>query len=173
MTPPTWPAGEFVSEPNSTPARRAELIADLESFPSRLAISLAAIGDGTLELKYRNWTVRQIVHHLADSHVNCFVRLRLTLTEENPTIKPYDESRWSELIDNRTMDISPSLEILNAVHERMVAVFRAMTPKQFSRTYVHPEYKKTVALDEMLGLYAHHGRHHLAQIEWVKANRMS
>ena len=173
MTPPTWPAGEYVPEPNPTPARREVFIAEMESFPSLLAISLAAISDSVLELKYRNWTIRQIVHHLADSHVNCFVRLRLTLTEENPTIKPYDESRWSELIDNRTMDISPSLEILNAVHERMVAVFRAMTPEQFSRTYVHPEYKKTVALDEMLGLYAHHGRHHLAQIEWVKANRMS
>ena len=173
MTPPTWPAGEFVPEPNPTPSRREEFIAEMASLPDNLSVSVAGLSEGQFELKYRNWTVRQIVHHLADSHVNCFVRLRLTLTEENPIIKPYDESKWSELSDNRTMDVNPSIEILTAIHKRIVAVFRTMTPEQFSRTYDHPEYKKTVTLNEMLGLYAHHGRHHLAQIEWVKANRVS
>ncbi len=171
MTPPDWPAGEYVAEPNPTPARRSELIAELERFPEKLSAAVSSQSDKQLERVFKKWTARQIVHHLADSHVNCFVRLKLTLTEENPTIKPYDETRWTELADNRTMPIAPSLAMLTAIHARMIVILKSMTPEQFARTYYHPEYRKTVTLDEMLGVYAHHGRHHLAQIEWIKANR--
>ena len=171
MTPPINPAGEYVPEPNPDAAKRAQFIEELSALPMRLSAVVTDLSEQQLELKYNKWTIRQIVHHLADSHVNAFVRQRLTLTEENPTIKPYDESKWSVLPDNLTMEIAPSLEMLIAIHERMVKLFQAMTPEQFARTYYHPEYKKSVSLGEMLGLYAHHGRHHLAQIEWVKANR--
>ena len=171
MTPPLWPAGELVSEPNPSVERRAAMIAELAAFPAKLVSAISGLGEKQLELKYSKWTIRQIVHHITDSHVNCFVRLRLTLTEVNPTIKPYDESKWSELIDNKTMELAPSLEILSAIHRRIVAVLQGMTPEQFARTYFHPEYKKTVSIAELMGVYVHHGRHHLAQIEWVKANR--
>lgn len=171
MTPPPWPVGKLVPEANASAERRAELIAELEALPGKVVAALSNLPASRLEAKYKNWTVRQIVHHLADSHVNCFVRLRLALTEPEPSIKPYDESKWSDLPDNKTMDLAPSLAILTAIHVRIVAVLKTMTAEQFDRSYYHPEYKKTVTLTEMLGVYAHHGRHHLAQIDWVKANR--
>jgi uncharacterized damage-inducible protein DinB len=171
MIPPQWPAGEYVPEPHATAARRAELVAEIAALPARVTAVVTSLKPHQLDAKYNNWTARQIVHHLADSHANCFVRLRLTLTEDNPTIKPYDESKWSELPDNKSMDVGPSLAMLSAMHARMAVVLNAMTDEQFARTYYHPEYKKSVSLLEMVGLYAHHGRHHLGQIEWVMANR--
>lgn len=171
MTPPPWPAGEYVPEPNANAARRAELVAEMTALPAKLTAVVTSLTPPQLDAKYINWTARQIVHHLADSHANCFVRLRLTLTEVNPTIKPYDESKWSELPDNTSMDVGPSLAMLGGMHARMAVVLNALTDEQFARTYYHPEYMKSVTLLEMVGLYAHHGRHHLGQIEWVKANR--
>jgi pterin-4a-carbinolamine dehydratase len=168
MTPPAFPAGEYVPEFHPTPARRAELIAEIEALPAKVRALVAGLTATQLDTKYKNWTVRQIVHHLPDSHVNAYVRVKLTLTEDRPTIRPYDETRWSELPDARTADIELSLKLLEAVHARWVPVLRAMTDADFEREYVHPEYGKTFRLAEAIGMYAHHGRHHAAQIAWVK-----
>lgn len=169
MTPPAYPAGEYVPEPTPSSARRSELIAEIEALPAKVRALVAGLTDAQLDTKYRNWTVRQIVHHLPDSHVNAYVRFKLTLTEDRPLIRPYDETRWSELPLNRTADVKPSLKLLECVHTLWVAVIRAMTDAEFARVYVHPEYKTVYSLAEAVGLYAHHGRHHAGQIAWVKA----
>jgi hypothetical protein len=169
MTPPAYPAGEYVPEPNPTPSRRAELIAEIEALPAKLRAVVAGLSPAQLATKYKNWTIRQIVHHLPDSHVNAFVRFKLALTEDRPTIRPYDETKWSELPLNRTGDIEPSLKLLESIHAVWVATIRAMADAEFERAYVHPEYKTVFTLTEAIGMYAHHGRHHAGQIEWVKA----
>ncbi len=168
MTPPDAPAGAYQPEPNPSPARRAELIADIERLPAKARAAVAGLTPAQLDTKYRNWTVRQIVHHLADSHVNAFVRFRLALTEESPTIKPYDETKWAKLADAKAADVEASLKLLEALHARWAYLLRAMAGADFERVYMHPEYKKTFRLAEVLGLYAHHGRHYTGQIEWLR-----
>lgn len=168
MTPPDFPAGEYVPEPAPTAARRAELIAEIAGLPAKLRAVVSGLSDAQLDTPYKKWTARQIVHHLADSHLNAFVRFRLTLTEDRPTIKPYDETRWAELADTKSADIGLSLALLDALHARWVYLMRAMTDADWGRTYHHPEYRKTFALAEVLGLYAHHGRHHAGQVEWLR-----
>ena len=168
MTTPDYPAGEYVPDPNATPQRRAEWIAEIEALPAKLRALVAGLSPEQLDTKYKNWTIRQIVHHLPDSHVNAFVRFKLALTEDRPTIRPYDESKWSELPLNRTGDIEPSLKLLESVHAVWVPTIRAMTDADFERVYVHPEYKTVFTLGEAIGMYAHHGRHHAGQIEWRK-----
>jgi hypothetical protein len=111
--------------------------------------------------------VRQIVHHLADSHMNAFVRFRLALTEDRPTIKPYDETRWAELSDTTAADAMLSVRLLEALHARWGMLLRGLSDAEFARSYIHPEYGKEFRLDEALGLYAHHCQHHAAQIAWV------
>ena len=118
--------------------------------------------------RYRKWTVRQIVHHLADSHLNAFVRFRLALTEDRPTIKPYDETRWSELADSRSAEVELSLRLLESLHARWAVLLRSLTDADFERTYFHPEHQREFRLDEVLALYAHHGRHHSGQIGWLR-----
>ena len=104
MTPPDFPAGKYEPDANPTAARRAELIAEIERLPARVTELVAGLSAAQLDTKYKNWTVRQIVHHLADSHMNAFVRYRLALTEDRPTIKPYDENRWADLADTKAAD---------------------------------------------------------------------
>jgi hypothetical protein len=168
MTPPAYPAGEYVPERHPTLARRGELVAEIQTLPVRVRALVAGLSPAHLETMYRNWTVRQIVHHLPDSHVNAFVRLKLALTEDRPTIRPYDETRWSQLPGNRTGDVEPSLRLLEAVHAAWVEVMRGMTDTDWERQYVHPEYQTVFTLAEAVGMYAHHGRHHAAQIAWVR-----
>lgn len=171
MTPPPFPAGEYVPEPNPTPERLAELIAEIEALPAKVWGLVADLTPAQLDTKYRNWTVRQIVHHLADSHVNAYVRFKLALTEDRPTIRPYDESAWSELPENRTADVEQSLRLLESLHAKWVLTIRALSDADLRREYVHPEYKTVYTLAAAVGQYAHHGRHHAAQIEWVKQER--
>ena len=168
MTPPQNPAGEYTPDPAPSPARRAELIAQDERLPIDARAAVAGLTAAQLDTKYRNWTVRQIVHHLADSHINAYVRFRLTLTEDTPTIKPYDETRWSELPDARIEDVEASLKLLEGAHARWTRLLRSMSDAEFERAYNHPEYKKTYRLAEVLGMYAHHGRHHTGQILWLR-----
>jgi uncharacterized damage-inducible protein DinB len=170
--PPDFPAGPYVAEASLTAARRGELIAEIGRLPTRVRELVADLRAAQLDTRYKNWTVRQIVHHLADSHLNAFVRYRLALTEERPTIKPYDESRWAELPDTKSADVQLSLKLLEALHARWVLLLSAMSDADFRRSYWHPEYQREFSLAEALGLYAHHGRHHTAQIEWVRTNRL-
>jgi hypothetical protein len=171
MTPPDNPAGPYTPDPNPSPARRAELIAEFERFPAELRRLVAVLSPSQLDAKYKNWTARQIVHHLADSHANGYVRTKLALTEDRPTIKPYDETKWSALPDATGMDVEVSLRMLEGVHARWAAVWRAMADAEFGREYFHPEYGKTFKLAEVLESYAWHGRHHAAMVEWVGKNR--
>jgi uncharacterized damage-inducible protein DinB len=168
VTPPDFPAGEYAPEPTPTPARRAELIAAVAALPAELRAAVTGLSDDQLDTRYKKWTVRQIAHHLADSHLNAFVRFRWALTEDTPTIKPYDETRWAELADTKSADIGLSLALLDALHARWVYLMRAMADADWGRAYVHPEYKKTFSLAEVLGLYVHHGRHHTGQIVWLR-----
>ena len=126
------------------------------------------LDDAQLNTKYRNWTIRQIVHHLADSHLHSYTRFKLTLTEDQPTIKPYDESRWSELPDAVSGPIGPSLTLYAALHDRWTQLLRAMTSDQFARSFYHPESGKTVSLNDALQYYAWHARHHTALIGWLR-----
>ncbi len=169
MEAPLNPAGAFVPEENYGPTRRDELIAVIETAPAALRTAVAGLSESQLDTRYRNWTVRQIAHHLADSHVNSYARFKLALTEESPTIKPYDEGRWSELPDARTGDVRTSLALLEGLHSRWVHVLRSMTEEQFARCYFHPETRSTVSRSAALCSYAWHCRHHTAQITWLRA----
>jgi uncharacterized damage-inducible protein DinB len=171
MEAPQTPAGPFTPEENYGDARRAELIADVERAPGLLREAVAGLSDDCLDTRYRNWTIRQIVHHLADSHVNSYVRFKWALTEETPTIKAYDEGLWATLDDSRAGDVGPSLVLLEGLHRRWVHLLRAMTPEQFSRRFFHPETKQHVALSAALCYYAWHGRHHTGQIAWLRRER--
>jgi uncharacterized damage-inducible protein DinB len=171
MSPPQNPAGEYVPDPNPSPAKRAELIAEIATLPGKVRQLVATMTPAQLDTTYKNWTVRQIVNHLADSHVNAYVRFKLALTEDRPTIKPYDETKWAELPDTKAGDVGVSLAMLDAVHARWVTVLRAMADSDFARTYIHPEFQKQFPLGEALGLYAWHCRHHPGQIAWLKKEK--
>lgn len=145
--------------------RQAE---DLATLPQRLRAAVSGLTPAQLETKYRNWTVRQIVHHLADSHANAYIRWKLAMTEESPRITPYNETTWAEIDDARTAEVAHSLAILEGIHARWDRMIRAMSPKQFERTFFHPERNGTVPLWEVLATYAWHSRHHPAQIEWMR-----
>ena len=171
MEPPQHPAGPDVPDDNPTPERRAEWIAEIERAPALLRQAVAGLSDAQLDTRYKNWTVRQIIHHLADSHVNAYVRFKLALTEDVPTVKPYDDGRWVELDDERGGDVAVPLALLDALHPSWVRLLRSMTDAQFARTYFHPEMGRTVALSAALGSYAWHGRHHTAQVLWLRQAR--
>ena len=168
MSPPQFPAGAYTPEPNPLPARRAELIAEVAELPAAARAAVAGLSRDQIDTKYRNWTVRQIIHHLADSHMNAFLRFRWALTEDAPAIKPYDETLWSELTETRTADVELSLKLLDGLHARWALLLRSLSDADFARTYFHPQYQKTTTLTEALGLYAHHGLHHVGQVRWLR-----
>ena len=159
-----YPIGEFLEVP-VTDDVRASAIRDLEQLPGRMRAAVAGLSDAQLDTPYRpgGWTVRQLVHHVPDSHVNGYVRIKLALTEDAPVIKPYDENLWAALPDSR-LPIAIGLELLDAIQLRWVAVYRSLTPAQFGRVYVHPEHGREVSLDRHLQHYAWHSRHHVAHI---------
>jgi uncharacterized damage-inducible protein DinB len=171
MEAPQNPAGAFVPEINYGPDRQGELIAVIANAPAALREAVAGLSEEQLDTKYRNWTIRQIVNHLADSHVNSYVRFKLALTEEQPTIKPYDEGRWAALADSLSGDIRTPLALLDGLHARWVHLLRSMKPEQFARTFFHPESNEIVSLSAALCSYAWHCRHHTAQITWLRKQR--
>lgn len=161
-----YPIGRFDISAPITPASRAEHLEAIAALPAALRAAVSGLSDAQLDTPYRpeGWTVRQLVHHVADSHVNAVTRIRLALTEDTPTIKPYLEKAWANLADSRTQPIEPSLQILDGTHARWVALARAITAPEFARTVVHPEHGRTMSVDTLCGLYAWHGRHHVAHI---------
>jgi hypothetical protein len=171
MDAPQNPAGAFVPEEDVGPRRRDELIAEIEAAPAALRAAVAGLSADQLDTRYRNWTVRQIVHHVADSHVNSYVRFKWALTEDRPTIKAYDDGRWAALEDSRTGDVGAPLALLEGLHACWVQLLRSLTEEQFARSFVHPETGQTVRLSAALGYYAWHGRHHTAQVRWVRQQR--
>ncbi|MDR3675755.1 MAG: bacillithiol transferase BstA [Acidobacteriota bacterium] len=146
-------------------ADRQEWLADIEDMPSRLWAAVTGLTEPQLDTPYRpgGWTVRQVVHHLADSHLNSYVRFRLALTEDEPTIKPYDQKLWAQLSDAQTAPADLSLTLVEALHQRWVLLLRSLKPEDFARTVKHPELGK-VTLEKYLALYAWHGKHHVAHI---------
>jgi hypothetical protein len=170
LEPLKYPIGRFVRGTKATTVeRRKELIARIERFPVDLEAALDGWNDADLDTPYRpgGWTVRQLVHHIADSHSQCLHRFKLALTEERPTIKPYREALWAEQEDARTMPLEPSLAIIRGTHARWVVVMRAMTDAEWDRSFIHPEQQREIGLAEAIELYAWHGAHHLAHIKWV------
>lgn len=161
---PSFPIGTFRMPPSVTPELRKQAIDAVAALPAKFRAAVNGWSDERLDTPYREggWTVRQLVHHVPDSHVNAFVRLKLALTEEKPTIRPYDQDRWAKLADAR-MPIEVSLRLLEAVHQRWDVLWRSLAPGDFARALVHPEHgDRTV--DWILFLYEWHGKHHTAHI---------
>jgi hypothetical protein len=166
MDDPRYPIGKFQAPERALDeAGRARLIDEIEATPARVREAVSGVEAAQLDSPYRpgGWTVRQVVHHLPDSHLNAYVRYRLALTEDEPLIKPYEEARWAELPDARTGPIDVSLALLAALHSRWVALMRSMSPADWARSYRHPEMGR-VPLEKALALYAWHGQHHLAHV---------
>lgn len=138
--------------------------------PSNLRAAVRGLSDDQLDTPYRTggWTLRQVVHHVPDSHMNAFIRVKLGLTEDVPTIKPYDEAAWAKLADAKDTPVETSLTLLDALHERWLTLLRAMAPADFERTLNHPDWDAPMSLDTVLALYAWHGPHHTAQITGLR-----
>jgi uncharacterized damage-inducible protein DinB len=146
-------------------------VEEIDAAPRKVRQAVAGLDDRQLDAEYRNWSIRQIVQHLADSHANCYVRFKWALTEDQPLIKAYDETRWSELPDARTGDVVASLGLLTGVHACWTQLLRKMTPEDFQRGFNHPETGNLVLLADALPNYALHCRHHTGQILWIRAQR--
>ena len=166
MQDPRFPIGPFEAPRDITPETRDGWIEAIACLPEELTGAVAGLSDAQLDTRYRDggWTVRQVVHHLADSHINSHARFRFALTEERPTIKPYPEDQWAELADAKGAPVEPSLEILRGLHARWVMLLRGFRADDWSRVLIHPEHPEPRDLDFMAALYAWHGRHHTAHI---------
>lgn len=167
-----YPIGKFRPPGEITREMREQWIADLEAAPTALRKAVSGLSEEQLETPYRpgGWTVRQVVHHVPDSHLNAYIRMRLALTESEPAIKTYEEKLWSELPDARTAPPDVSLALLDALHQRWVLLLRALSGADFASTFRHPELGP-MRLDVTLGLYAWHGRHHTAHITALRERK--
>jgi hypothetical protein len=164
-----YPLGKFQNPAVISPELVAGWIGEIAAAPAQFRAAVRGLDATQLDTPYRpdGWTVRQVIHHVPDSHINSYVRFRLALTEEQPTIKPYDEAKWAELPDGRSGPIELSLDLLDAVHLRWVALLRSLSPTSLARTYLHPA-SGVRRLDQVLGEYAWHGRHHAAHITGLR-----
>jgi uncharacterized damage-inducible protein DinB len=176
-----YPVGKFDWQAPVAPESRPALIAEIAAAPGVFRQAVAGLDDSQLDTPYRpeGWTVRQVIHHLADSHINSYIRFRLALTEDEPTIKPYFEDRWAELHDAKTAPIEVSLSLLDALHARWADLLRSLSDADFARKFRHPE-RGLIRLDTNLALYAWHSRHHTGHIAnlrqrmgWTVAERAS
>jgi hypothetical protein len=170
MNDPRYPVGKFVWPATSlTAAERAAARAELAALPAQVRAWLNAALPGALDKPYREggWTARQVIHHLADSHLNSYARIRLALTEDKPTIKPYAEERWAELADARLGEVEPSVRLLEGLHARLEALLETLTEEQWRREFIHPERDRAMSLEATLAMYAWHSRHHLAHLGLV------
>ena len=161
-----FPVGKFVLPESLTPQQRKEAIRTIAELPAKLRAALDGLDQKQLDTPYRpdGWTVTQVVHHLSDSHMNALTRLKLGLTEEMPTIKPYDEAKWAELEDGRSRLVKESLNMIEGLHAKWAYLLERMKPEQFERKINHPEWKTPMSLDTLLALYEWHSRHHVAHI---------
>ncbi|SDP15632.1 DinB superfamily protein [Paenibacillus sp. yr247] len=167
-----YPIGLFAHEGEITREQLQKWMADIESTPARLREAVAGLSDEQLDTPYRpgGWSLRQVVHHVADSHINSYTRFKLALTEEEPTIRPYYEERWAELSESKSAPVELSLALLDALHSRWMIMLNAMQHEQFARVFVHPESGK-IRLDWNVGNYAWHGNHHIAHITSLRDRR--
>ncbi len=165
-----YPIGKFKAPEQVSAADRIALISMLRDLPSAMRMATDGLSESQLLTPYREggWTVAQVVHHVADSHMNAYIRFKLALTEENPTIKPYEEALWADLPDGKSANIENSLRILDSLHTRFVAVLESMHDSDWKRTYFHPASARVMSLEIVLGLYAWHSEHHLAHITQLR-----
>ncbi len=169
---PRYPVGKFEMPPSVTAERRKQAIDAIAAAPANFRASVNGLSDAQLDTPYREggWTVRQVVHHVPDSHLNAYVRLKLALTEEKPTIKAYEEARWAELADSRTTPIEISLTLLESLHSRWDRLWRSLQAADFARILIHPQHgERTV--DWLLFIYEWHGKHHTAHITELRKQR--
>lgn len=161
----SFPVGQFSRPSEYTPELRRESIAAVAALPENLRAAVSGLNDAKLDTPYREggWTVRQLVHHVADSHMNSYVRFKLALTEDWPTIKPYDQDLWAELADSK-LPVEPSLQIIAGLHQRWVALIKSLSDDDLQRGFVHPEHGSRQTLDFALAIYAWHSRHHTGHI---------
>ncbi len=164
-----YPVGTWKEQPSLD---AAALINQIAAVPAHLAAAVKGLTDAQLDTPYREggWTPRQIVHHIADSHMNAYIRCKLAVTEDNPTIKPYNEKLWAETIDSRTAKVDVSLALIDSLHNRWVQFLRSLDSPSLERRVVHPE-NGPMTLNDLLRLYAWHGRHHTAHITGLREGR--
>lgn len=170
MTDVRYPVGKFEWTGPATPEQRRRFIASLAAAPAKFRAAVAGLTPKQLDTPYRpgGWTVRQVVHHVPDSHLNAYIRCKFALTEDAPAIKPYDQDRWAGLVDAEDTPIEVSLALLEALHQRWVILLRGLEPEDFARVMVHPEHVAPLSLDKVLALYAWHGAHHAAHITGLR-----
>ena len=165
----SYPLGKYIEQPFSQQQLK-EWLLDIEVLPKALEYAITNLDAAQLEQPYRigGWNSREVVHHVADSHINAFMRFKLALTEDNPTIKPYNQQAFTELSDVKNIPINVSLTLLHALHARMLEVLKNIKDEQWNRTVVHPEYGKQMSVWYLLGQYAWHGKHHTAHINKLR-----
>ena len=171
---PRYPAGKFSFDPDVTAEKRRHAVESIRETPAKLRAAVKGLTDAQLDMPYRDggWTVRQVVHHVPESHMNAYLRFKWGLTENNPTIKPYDENAWCQLPDVSRTPIDTSLALLDALHSRWVTLLESMKPEDFARPILHPDRPgQQLSLDWLLQLYAWHGPHHIAHVELVRNRR--
>jgi hypothetical protein len=162
-----YPIGHFDPPENITKEVQQQWIQTLEVFPEKLERLVKNLSEEQLDTSYRDggWTVRQVVHHCSDSHHHSYIRFKWALTENNPTIKAYNEAEWAKLFDTRTAPIQMSLDHLKAVHHKLVYLLKGLSDEDLNKTFVHPESGDTIVLKKNIGIYAWHCNHHYAHIE--------
>ena len=165
MSDPRFPIGKFNYEGPPSEEQRRQFISEIEQTPAAFRAAVQGLSAQQIETPYRDggWTVRQVVHHVPESHMNAYIRFKLALTEDEPTIKPYEQQLWAELADVQTVPVEASLTLLDALHIRFVELLRTMKPEDWKRTFRHPELG-VGPLEKNLALYAWHGKHHVAHI---------
>jgi len=169
MSDPRYPIGKFSFDGTLTAAQRKQYLNDIEQTPARLRAAVRGLSDEQLNTPYREggWTVRQLAHHVPDSHMNAYIRFKLALTEDEPTIRPYMEDRWAELPESKQAPIDVSLTLLDSLHQRWTMVLRNIPDADWKRTFRHPE-MGLLSLEKTLALYAWHGKHHVAHVTTLR-----
>ena len=170
---PRYPIGKLEIPANVTTALRQNAIETIAATPAKFRAAVKGLNETQLDTPYRDggWTVRQVVHHVPDSHMNAYIRFKLALTEDEPTIKPYKEDRWAKLADVEDTPLDVSLALLGSLHDRWVRILRLMKPAEWKRTFRHPEMNEVLPLEKSLALYAWHGKHHVAHVTELRKKK--
>ncbi|MFT7589036.1 MAG: hypothetical protein ACI959_001250 [Limisphaerales bacterium] len=168
-----FPLGQFEMIENPTEVDRKKWIKTIDDFPYKIAIEAEGLGLEQAAWRYRpdGWTIQQVIHHCADSHMNSIIRFKLALTEDKPTIKPYNETAWAELKDSQAHDVEDSLMLISGLHSRWVTLLQNIEEPQWNRTVLHPEHDKAIDLNKLLAIYDWHCRHHLEHVRLAKKNK--
>jgi hypothetical protein len=165
-----YPIGKFSLPSSYSQEYIADKIEEIATFPEKLKLETINLSNEQLDTPYRpgGWTVRQVIHHCAESHMNCFIRIKWALTENNPVIKAYDEVLWSELPDNLKMPIEPTLTLLDGLHSRLAYIMKNLSENDLEKSFIHPENNSEYKIKQLIALYSWHGNHHLAHITSLK-----